>query len=160
MCGANLECVTGHCVDGLCCDTKCTDACFSCALGVNPGTCTMVAMGADPHGLCAVQPACGTTGQCYKGACAFAASGTSCGKNTASACNSDGYSHPDMQCDGSGNCKQVTVDCRPYACALGSCRSGACAAQSIACLMDTSICASGCSCHMGTTCNASVCMCP
>jgi hypothetical protein len=58
--GTTIVCQTGFCVDGVCCDGSCTGQCEAC--DVNPGHCSPVANGQQPHG--AARGACTGMGDC------------------------------------------------------------------------------------------------
>jgi hypothetical protein len=134
-CNAAGECVSGHCSDGVCCNVDCTAACTYCALNATKGMCSPVPSGGDPHGLCVSNPssACGTTGQCASGACAYWPAGTPCTGQSADKCY-DAATLVAWRCNGGEKCQATPISCEPYKClpsggAAGPavCASGPCA---------------------------------
>ena len=110
-CAQASECATGYCVDDVCCEASCDQACRSCNLAGQAGTCVLVPQGSDPRDECGGKdPACG--GTCDgKGSCLFAAQGTSCGAST---CAGGLLTAP--ECDGQGDCVTDSSTCGGYAC--------------------------------------------
>jgi hypothetical protein len=116
-CTSAAECASNHCSDGVCCNVDCTGACMYCAQGFQPGSCLPVVSGSDPHGLCVSHPssACGTTGQCSNGACAYWSAGTSCAGASPDKC-ADATNLMAWQCDGMDSCVANKINCEPYKC--------------------------------------------
>lgn len=108
-CTSNSECSTGYCVTGVCCATACTGDCESCNVPGKLGTCTAAAVGTDPKGKCAGDPACGpfcdSVGDCYE----YAPSGTKCGASLTDA--GSGSFCKSYACDDWGDCTSATFNC-------------------------------------------------
>jgi hypothetical protein len=105
--------------------------------------------------MCVAHPssACGTTGQCASGACAYWAQGTKCLGPTPDQCNSDGVTLNTWQCDGRTSCVGAKQTCEPYKCLPGAnpgadavCASGACRLPIAGGCSDLSLCAPNAQC--------------
>lgn len=123
-CARNDDCVSGFCVDGACCNTACAGACVGCRTVGRVGFCWPTEAGApDPRATCkdAGAVSCGQTGACDgSGGCAKYPAGTAC---KPPACSGTTLTAPGT-CDGSGSCAAGgSVDCAPYTCGSGACRS-------------------------------------
>jgi Cellulose binding domain len=123
-CAAGGDCTSGHCEESVCCNTACTGTCMSCALTTSLGTCTPVALGADPLNQCpdvAATNPCGTNGSCNgAGACQFYPAGLNCG---AASCTGSTLTQA-RTCDGAGACRAaMTAMCVPYVCGTAACKT-------------------------------------
>src|SRR4030095_2066648 len=67
QCTLGTDCLDGFCVEGVCCNNACSEACKSCKVSGQVGTCSNVDHdGVDPKGNCTPpQPdTCGNDGKC------------------------------------------------------------------------------------------------
>jgi hypothetical protein len=147
-CASNHECTTGECIDGVCCATACGNACTSCALPGQVGTCAPVPAGmVDPQARCAMTDVstCGLDGTCDgAGACHRYVAGTVCAYPSCSGA----ILFTAQTCDGAGTCQPPGVSiCVPYACDASR---GAC----------NTTCASPSDCAPGQPCNNGICGAP
>jgi hypothetical protein len=148
-CGTGAACLTtctgdGDCVTGETCQGgSCT------SLTPNGQSCVMNADCISAHcaqGVCCNQ-ACGGCSSCVitgsVGTCVpFPAGNDPSGACTAS-CGAGSTLNQASTCDGSGACVPMTMDCAPYACASGACRTD---------------CAGPADCAAGASCVGNKCM--
>lgn len=123
-CSAGKECQSGFCAQGVCCNSACTGACMACNQTSTLGLCVAVPDGApDPQEQCVAntaQNACGTTGKCQAGKCAYVGNGTQC---KASVCSSTTSMTPTATCDGAGACVTPNdISCGTYLCGPTACK--------------------------------------
>ena len=122
MCVASAECASGSCADGYCCNTACNNACDSCDLPTQPGTCGLSTAGALGSPSCAAYVCDGASVTCP------------------STCTSDDGCSASYYCAANGKCQArkaqgstcntaagadcIGAGCR--ACATGYCADGYC----------------------------------
>lgn len=126
-CESPNDCESGLCTDGVCCESRCDGICQACSAeltGAADGKCTDVLRDTDPDDDCEEEApeSCGNTGLCDgRGECAVQPEDTTCG---AGSCSAD-VALTAKTCDGEGTCRDgAEVECAPYACGTGACRSG------------------------------------
>jgi hypothetical protein len=128
-CTSTSMCLTGlTCLDGVCCVSSSCPLCQSCNVGMNPGSCANLPVGAaDTANRCTANPPCGNTGFCNgAGGCQLAATTVSCGTQTCMAATLTPVSH----CSGTGSCAAATSSsCSPYVCGTNACKIAPCAAD-------------------------------
>jgi hypothetical protein len=124
-CASPAACASGFCVDGVCCETACAGTCQGCVsvkTSLRDGMCGPARPGSDPDGDCERMPqeSCGQDGECDgAGACRKYGADTLC---SAESCVVGLYT-PARQCDGKGQCANVTaVPCGAYPCDGNRCR--------------------------------------
>ncbi len=129
-CTKDSECESQECADGVCCDVAC-EGCSACNLAGHEGTCTPLAAGDKPAGVCGTDgDPC--AGHCDgNGACAWPDAATSCGD---SVCESDDVTSIHRVCDGAGSCIDMSVSCGSYLCSTttGDCLASCSAATDCA----------------------------
>jgi hypothetical protein len=118
------DCLSNYCVDKVCCQEACQGACRSCALGPQPGMCTLATSGAvDPRDTCKDQgrPSCGTDGTCTAaGTCHTYPAGTPCGPGSCNAATNT-RTLPGS-CSNNGACASgAQVLCGAYRCNGSAC---------------------------------------
>lgn len=117
-CTSNCECSSGICADGVCCESACDGPCETCGEG---GACVPETSGSDPDDDCADegQISCGQNGACDgNGACALYPTETDCGE---AACTE--ATLITAQCNGGGQCVSSSLNCAPYLCDDGACKT-------------------------------------
>ncbi len=117
--GACRVCTSGNCVDGVCCQTACSGACDVC--NVQPGMCTLLALGATGAPSCSPYLCTGASPTCGLG------------------CTRDSDCITGNFCNAAGTCQtalaqglgcNLAVDCKQAGacqeCASGNCVDGYC----------------------------------
>ncbi|MBK9265315.1 MAG: hypothetical protein IPM54_36715 [Polyangiaceae bacterium] len=100
-CTSNGTCLSGFCTDGICCNVACTDACKSCNLAGNVGTCSN-----DTN-----DPGAGVS--CDTGLVGICQPGTKVCQNGALVCSQNQMSQAEI-CDGADNdCNGQTDEMSP-----------------------------------------------
>lgn len=128
-CATNDDCDDGTgcrvwtCDNGQCDSTAATDG-TDCGLckACNGGVCGNVPSGVEEDKDCDNEPPCGTDGTCNGGGgCRYYSAGAPCGNQPAC---SGVAAIPADSCNGSGQCvDEAPIDCTPYACNGGACRT-------------------------------------
>jgi len=123
-CGSGAECTSGFCADGVCCNSACGNACQSCNLTGNIGTCTTVPSGSSGTPSCSPYVCNGTSVTCP----------TSCSSNAN--CSSGNFCDTNGQCAGKkangATCTSLT-ECQSNNCVDGYCCNTACGNNCDAC---------------------------
>jgi hypothetical protein len=124
-CLVSGDCAGGHCFDGVCCQDDCSQACHSCALPDNVGTCLLAEVGTDPRDDCPDEgsASCGSDGTCDgSGACRKYPTGIVC---KAPSCSGSTVTLA-FRCGG-GVCSPTSGQpCDPYICGTATSCANTC----------------------------------